>query len=72
MAFRPRLPLRNMADEIDAIHREIMPIIRADLPMTILFPQVQTYAVDRRLRGLESPYRGDPILFMEDLWLDAR
>jgi peptide/nickel transport system substrate-binding protein len=59
-------------DEIDAIYREIMPIIRADLPMTILFPQVQTYAVDRRLRGLESPYRGDPILFMEDLWLDAR
>ena len=59
-------------DEIDAIYREIMPIIRADLPMTILFPQVQTYVVDRRLRGLESPYRGDPIMFMEDLWLESR
>ena len=57
---------------IDGIYRELMPILREELPLTILFPAVDSYAVRRRLRGLKSPYRGDPLLFMDELWLEQR
>lgn len=57
-------------DERDRIYQEIMPIFSADLPITLLLPQVQTYIVHRRIKGLSSPYRADPVWFMEDLWIE--
>lgn len=47
-----------------------MPIFIADLPITILLPQVQTHIAHRRIKGLKSPYRPDPVWFMEELWLE--
>ncbi len=28
------------------------------------------HAIHRRIRGLSSPWRADPVMFMEDLWID--
>jgi peptide/nickel transport system substrate-binding protein len=52
---------------IDSIYRALWPIIQADLPVTLLYPQTQTYVVHRRIQGLEDPFRSDPIRFMEHL-----
>lgn len=57
-------------DEQDRIYRQLAPIVLADVPITFLFPAVTAYAVHRRVRGLESPFRGDPVTYMEGLWLE--
>jgi len=58
-------------DEIDRISRDLMPVLRADVPVTFLFPFVRTFVAHRRFRGLRSPDRADPILRMEHLWLEG-
>ena len=57
-------------EERDRIFQELTEIVAADLPVTFLFPEVQSWAVHRRIRGLESPFRADPIFYMEELWLE--
>ena len=52
------------------IYRELMDIFREDMPLTFLFPQIQTFVAHRRLRGLHSPYWGGTLRHMEDLWLE--
>ncbi len=56
-------------EEIEGIYRELVPIFQADLPVTFLYPAVWPTVADRRVRGLSSPVRADPIWYMEDLWL---
>ncbi len=64
--------LKETADPTaqDRVYRNLRPQLQEDLPLTFLFPQLQTYVVPRRLRGLHSPYRGDPMQFMEELWVE--
>jgi peptide/nickel transport system substrate-binding protein len=57
-------------DAQDRIYRQLAPIISADVPITFLFPRLQTYVVHRRVRGLESPFRADPMRYMERLWIE--
>jgi len=57
-------------DEVDKLYRNIMPIIKEDLPLTFLSPSIQYYVVKSNIKGLKSPFRGNPILFMEDLWIE--
>ena len=57
-------------DERDRIYQEIMPIFIEDIPITLLIPQVQTHIVHRRIKGLKSLYRPDPVWFMEYLWIE--
>ena len=57
-------------NEKDRIYREIMSIFRANLPITLLFPQVQTHIVQRRIKGLSTPWLSDPVAHMEYLWLE--
>jgi len=45
-------------------------MIRSDLPVTFLFPELKVSVAHRRIRGLESPSRGNPLFYMEDLWID--
>ena len=45
---------------------------RADAPVTLLFPKVDFDFVHRRIRELNSPWRADPVEFMEYLWLEDR
>lgn len=59
-------------DERDRLYRQVAPILLADVPITFLVPRVQAYAVHRRVRGLESPFHGDPVTYMETLWLERR
>lgn len=56
-------------DARDRIYRELAPMVRADLPITFLFPRVQACAVHRRVHGLESPFHADPLSTMETLWI---
>ena len=63
------------ADErrkMDAIYRRLMPIFQADLPLTYLYPACFYTAAHRRVHGLSSPHRADPVWYMEDLWLENR
>ena len=59
-------------DAEDHIYRELTDIFRADAPVTLLFPKVDFDIVHRRVRGLSSPWRADPVEFMEYLWLEDR
>ena len=44
--------------------------VAADLPVTFLFPVVHSVVANRRVRGLRSPFEGDPVMRMEHLWLE--
>ncbi len=55
--------------ELDSIYRELMPILQADLPVTFLWPECWFTIAHRRIRGLSSPHRVDPVWYMEHLWL---
>ncbi len=56
----------------DSLYEVLMPIIAAEQPVTILFPGVTTYVAHRRVRGLHGPYRANPFLFAEFLWLEEQ
>lgn len=56
--------------ELDRIYGQYAALVQRDLPITFLFPMVQTYAVDRRIRGLQGPYQADPMQFSERLFLE--
>ena len=57
-------------EELDALYRELMSLFQEDLPVTFLYPMPGTYVVHRRVRGLSTPYRADPIWYMEELWIE--
>ncbi len=57
-------------DETDRIYGELRAIFQADLPVTLLYPMTWSVVAHRRVRGLSSPFRADPVWFMEDLWLE--
>ena len=57
-------------DEEDRTYRELANIVRADAPVTFLCPKVDLDVVHRRVRGLSSPWRANPVEFMEYLWLE--
>jgi len=59
-------------DARDAIYRELTAICRAEVPVTFLYPRVGTTVAHQRLQGLSSPWRTDPVQYMEDLWIDDR
>lgn len=58
------------SDERDSIYRELWPIFQNEIPMTPLFPALWTFVAHRRIRGLSSPHRADPLWYMEDLWVE--
>jgi peptide/nickel transport system substrate-binding protein len=57
-------------DEEDRNYRELMLTFKEDLPVTFLYPHVSTTIIHRRIRGLSSPFRDDPVWYMEDLWIE--
>jgi peptide/nickel transport system substrate-binding protein len=57
-------------DEKDRIYKKIMPIFYEDLPMTLLLPTVFTHVAHKRIKGLSSNYRSEPVWFMEYLWIE--
>ncbi len=59
-------------DEIDRIHQRLAPFFEADLPVAYLYPGVETSVATLRVRGLSSPYRADPLRYMDELWLEGQ
>lgn len=57
-------------DELDSNTRKLWPIFQKDLPWLFLYPDVKFHIVHKRVRGLSSPHRADPILNMEHLWIE--
>ena len=57
-------------EEHDRDYRDIGPIFQADLPVTFLYPHVSTTVASRRIRGLSSRHRIDPIWYADQLWLE--
>ena len=57
-------------NETDRIYRELMGIFRVEQPITYLHPFTTTYIVHRRIQGLSTPFRADPLQYMADLWLE--
>lgn len=58
--------------ERDSLYRATWPALRRDVPVTFLYPRARAVVAHRRVRGLESPYRADPMSYMEKLWIDDR
>ena len=57
-------------DEMDEIFRGLMTIFREDLPFTYLVLDVETYVAHRRVKGLSTPFRANPLMFEEHLWIE--
>jgi len=57
-------------DEQTRICRKLSDIFRADPPMVRLLPYSVDWFVHRRIRGLSTPFRASPDLYMEDLWVE--
>ena len=64
--------LRTTADPDaqDHAHREMSDLLRRDQPITFLLRGVFGQVAHRRVKGLSGPWRADPLMFTEDLWLD--
>ena len=56
--------------EVDRAYEEVTRLFHTDVPISLLFPIVHTMVAHRRLRGLSSPWRSEPVWHMEDLWVD--
>ena len=57
-------------DELDAIYRELMPILQEDFPITFLHRRMLAHVAHRRVRGLSTPWRATPYLYIDQLWLE--
>lgn len=57
-------------EEINRIISEIMPLMAQDLPLTYLFLHIHTCVAHKRIKGLSSPYRAQPVWSMEHLWIE--
>ena len=54
--------------ERDRIYRDLAEIFHTEMPATFLYPKVDWYASNRRLRGIGS---GDLMMRADRLWVEA-
>ena len=59
-------------EAVDQAHREMSDLLRRDQPVAILYCPAWNVVVHRRVKGLSAPWRTNPLMFTEDLWLDDR
>lgn len=57
-------------DVREALYREISSLLREDPPVLWLHRRVTMRAAHRRVRGLRSPDRVNPILALRHIWLE--
>lgn len=60
----------RMPGSDDRLYKDLMPIFQRDVPLTFLYPAVWTTVSHKRIRGLSSPFRSDPVRFLERLWIE--
>ncbi|MGD8539297.1 MAG: ABC transporter substrate-binding protein [Candidatus Aminicenantes bacterium] len=56
--------------EYDRIYSKLMPLLQEDMPITFLFPSVNTSVAHQRVRGLSNDLQFDLILNIENLWIE--
>jgi ABC-type oligopeptide transport system substrate-binding subunit len=59
-------------EAVDQAYREMSELLRADQPVAFLFRHAVPHLIHRRVKGLNAPWRTNPLLFTEDLWLEDR
>ncbi|MBW3661394.1 MAG: hypothetical protein KY397_07160, partial [Gemmatimonadetes bacterium] len=57
-------------DEMGEIFRDLTSIFSEDPPFTFLVLNVETYVAHRRVKGLSTPFRANPLWSVEHLWLE--
>jgi peptide/nickel transport system substrate-binding protein len=57
-------------DKLDNVYRELMAIHRDEIPVTFLYPYLYSIVARKSIRGLSSPFRVDPVIDMEHLWIN--
>jgi len=57
-------------ETLGAIYRELAPIVQDEQPFTFLTFGVETYIVHRRVKGLSTPFRANPIWGAGHLWIE--
>jgi len=57
-------------EALDSIYAALAPIIQADQPFTFLTFGTEMYIAHRRVRGLSSPFRGNPLWDAGHLWIE--
>ena len=62
------MSVKKLLSEIH--HAAMMPILLAEQLITTLYPWSAAFVAHRRLRGLRSPYRADPVVIMGELWIE--
>ncbi len=57
-------------ETLGAIYQELAPIVQEEQPFTFLTFGVETYLAHRRIKGLSSPFRANPIWSAGHLWIE--
>jgi peptide/nickel transport system substrate-binding protein len=57
-------------EKLDSLYEQIGTIFNNDIPATFLFQSVNTHIVNRKIKGLKSPDKADPVYNMENLWIE--
>lgn len=52
-------------------YRRLWPLLSRDMPITVLYPAVWMTVSHRRVRGLSSPWRADPLWYAGELWIEG-
>jgi peptide/nickel transport system substrate-binding protein len=52
-------------------YRQLWRLLSQDMPVTVLYPAVWLTVSHRRVRGLSSPWRADPLWYAGELWLEG-
>lgn len=57
-------------ESLGVIYRELAPIVQQEQPFTALIFGVETYVAHRRIKGLSSPFRANPLWCAGRLWIE--
>jgi len=66
-----RTEMTTNPDSVDALYEALGEIFQRELPLVCLQPWIGTQIAHRRIRGPEMPLRGNLILQLGELWVEA-
>ncbi len=54
----------------DTLYSQINDMLQRDVPVTFLYPYFETSVAHRRIRGLSTPDRVNPLEYIDELWIE--
>ena len=57
-------------ESLSSIYRELAPIVQGEQPFTFLTFGVEAFVAHRRIQGLSSPFRANPLWYAGYLWIE--